>query len=492
MAQRFKERDLNWHQGGIVYQVFVDRFAPSLKDKSSLYPSPKVLQSWDTLPKAGKRVKDVPHYQHELDFWGGDLPSLTSKLPYLHSLGVTILYLNPIFQAFSNHKYDTVDYLTIDEAYGSMDDLKHLIHSAHALDMKVVLDGVFNHMSFNSPIFQEALHDEKSPYREWFVFGSIYRHGYRAWHHAASLPELNLDHPKVQAYILDKVVTFYLSLGIDGWRLDTAIELGFTYLSLLKRNAKQEKKDALIIGEINNYPDQWFSYVDGVMQLVMRDLIILTMKQEITGNVANTMIQRYIEESGIDPLLQSWMLLENHDTARIRHDLPDFNTYACAKYLSLTLPGTYHLYQGEELGLKAESDPYNRQAFPWEQATLDNPYFKFHHDLIKLRKTHRALRIGDYKYIISASIISFLRFTDILEETLIILVNPSFEPKTETLMIPDFKLRGHLSFYDLISGEKVVESFGIFITLVIPACTTYILKPDVRPVDGYSPTKYFE
>ena len=492
MDQTFKDRDLNWHQGGIVYQVFVDRFAPSSVDKSSFYPSPKVFQPWNTLPKAGKRVPNVPHYQHELDFWGGDLQSLVSKLSYLHQLGVTILYLNPIFKAFTNHKYDTIDYLAIDEAYGTMDDLKRLIEKAHLLNIKIILDGVFNHMSFYSPIFQSALSDPQSPYRDWFVFGSTYRHGYRAWHHAASLPELNLHHQDVQKYVLDQVVTYYLSLGIDGWRLDTAIELGFTYLSLLKANARKVKKDALIVGEINNYPDQWFPYVDGVMQLVMRDLIILTLQGQIAPQVANTMIARYIDDTGIETLLQSWMLLENHDTARIRHDLHDFKTYACAKYLSITLPGTFHLYQGEELGLISEGDPYNRQPFPWDKLTDDNPYYSFHQSLIALRKDNRALRIGNYRHIISQSIISFLRLTDVLEETLIILVNPSSMDVKETLMIPDFKLRGHLSFYDLISKVKIVESFGIFIHLTIPAFTTYILKPDLKVVDGYSPTKYFE
>lgn len=492
MDQRFKDRDRNWHQGGIVYQVFVDRFAPSFKEKTSLYPSPKVLHPWDTLPKEGKKLHDVPFYSHELDFWGGDLPSLISKLPYLEALGVSILYLNPIFKALSNHKYDTIDYLTIDEAYGTIDDLKELIEKAHQRHIKIVLDGVFNHMSFLSPIFQEALHNQHSLYRDWFVFGSQYRHGYRAWHNAASLPELNLHHPDVQSYILDKIVTFYLSLGIDGWRLDTAIELGFKYLSVLKNNAKKVKSDALIVGEVSNYPHHWFSYLDGVMQLVMRDLIILTLKEEILPHVANAMIARYIEDAGVDALLQSWMLLENHDTARIRHDLPDLKLYTCAKYLSIALPGTYHLYQGEELGLTAQGDPYNRQSFPWNQATLDNPYFTLHHQLIALRNHHRALRIGDYKTIIAKAIISFMRFTDILDETLIILINPSSKESKETLMIPDFKLRGHLSFYDVITGEKIVESYGIFIILTIPAYTTYILKPDVSPVGGYSPTKYFE
>jgi glycosidase len=490
MSSRFKHRELNWHQGGLVYQVFVDRFAPSSQD-ASFYPFPKTFHAWDQRPIRGQKLKDVPHYEHELAFWGGNLNSLTSKLPYLKDLGVTILYLNPIFKAFTNHKYDTMDYLSIDSIYGTQHEFVSLISKAHELNMKVVLDGVFNHVSYYHPYFQEALRDVHSPYRQWFVFGSEFRHGYRAWHNAASLPELNLHHVDVQHHIFNEVVSYYLTLGIDGWRLDTGIELGFTYLSMLTSTAHKTRSDALIVGEINNYPDGWFPHVDGVMQLVIRDLILQLVRGTLDPIVASKMVSTYINDAGLDNLLKSWLLLENHDTARIRFDLKDDKAYQLAKYVSITLPGTYHLYQGEELGLSAGDDPENRQPFPWDLVHDDHPPLQFHRHLLHLRSDLRALRIGDYKPIISQHTLAFLRYTDITSETCVVVINPSLESKVETLMIPDHRLRGHLSFYDHITQTKIAESFGIFLTLTIPAQTCLILTPNVKPVDGYNPIKYY-
>jgi glycosidase len=490
MSSRFKQRDLNWHQGGVVYQVFVDRFAPS-NQTNSFYPFPKSFQSWDTLPTSGSKRKDVPHYDHELAFWGGNLSSLAAKLPYLKTLGVTILYLNPIFKAFTNHKYDTMDYLKIDEAYGTMDDFVSLLSSAHELGMKVILDGVFNHVSYYHPYFQSALKDIDSPYRTWFVFGKEYRHGYRAWHNAASLPELNLDHPEVQHFLFNNVVAYYLSLGIDGWRLDTGIELGFTYLSLLTTTAHRIKKDALIVGEISNYPDGWFPHVDGVMQLVIRDWILQLLRGTLDPLVASEMLNTYIHDAGIENILKSWLLLENHDTGRIRFDLKDDRAYRLAKYLSITLPGTYHLYQGEELGLSSGGDPENRQTFPWEKVHDDHPSLSFHRHLLSLRNQFRALRIGDYKKVVTKHTVAFLRYTDKTDETLLIIVNPRLEAFEETLMIPDYRFHGHLSFYDQLTQIKITESFGIFITFTIPAQSIFILKPNVASKDGYSPIKYY-
>ena len=493
MVNKFLHRRQDWRYGGLVYQIFVDRFAPSshLKDKIHLYPSPKTLQPWNQLPIAGKKLQSVPHYQHELDFWGGDLPSLISNIDYLKNLGVNTIYLNPIFHAYSNHKYDTIDYRLIAPEYGTMDDFKYLIHRLKNEQMHLILDGVFNHMSYFSQQFQEALTKPDSPYRSWFDFSSSYRHGYRSWHHAASLPELDLTQEAVRKYLFQDVVQYYLKLGIDGWRLDTAIELGMRYLKELTDHAHAINPQSIVIGEINHYPAGWFTYLDGVMQLTLRDLIIQTMRGSIAPELANRQLAQYIEDSGVDHLLKSWILLENHDTSRIAYELNHFPLYRLAKILQFTLPGTVQLYQGEELGIVAKDDPFNRGTFPWE--TIDKPsiYQALHHQFIRLRQQSIALKIGDFKKIETSNLIAYLRHTDRHDETVIVLVNPTNSPVEETLLIPDPLLKSHVRFFDLLSEKVITSSWGVFIKLTVPAQEGYILKPLLAPIDGYDPTKYF-
>ena len=493
MENVFTQRDHDWRIGRIIYQVFVDRFAPSLNldAKRDLYASPKTLKPWTELPSRGVKSLEVPHYTHELDFWGGDIPSLISKLSYIKQLGVDTLYINPIFDAYTNHKYDTKDYLTISPEYGSMSDFKTLLKEANNQTMRIVLDGVFNHMSYHSPIFQDALKNTTSPYRSWFVFGEGFRYPYRAWHNAASLPELDLTNPTVRRFLFENVVQHYLQLGLSGWRLDTAIELGYTYLKELSDHAHAIKPDSLVVGEVNNYPSSWVKVIDGVLQLPLRDWMIQTALGNIPASLAMQQLDQYITDTGIEGMLKSWILLENHDVPRTRFDLHKDKRYQFAKWLSVTLPGNLHLYQGEEYGQNGGPDPLNREPFPWHLTQQPNVYYDLHKAMIALRKQERALRIGDYKKIPSQNLISFLRITDDHHESLVIVANPSTQPIKEWLLIPETKLRSHLSFYDLITGEKIVESWGIYLPLTVPPHRVFILKPQQTPIDGYSPTKYY-
>ena len=168
----YKQRAADWRNGAVVYQIFPDRFAPSenLDSKKNLYSSPRKLRTWDELPHRGTLNEAAGLWGHELDFWGGDLNSAQGKLDYLNELGVDVIYLNPIFQAHSNHKYDTQDYFKIDPGYGTESDLKNLVAAVHDKKMHIMLDGVFNHMGRTSWRFQDALHNPKSRNRNFFVF----------------------------------------------------------------------------------------------------------------------------------------------------------------------------------------------------------------------------------------------------------------------------------------------------------------------------------
>jgi glycosidase len=226
-AGTFEDRERDWCNGAIVYQVIVDRFAPSadLAAKRGLYPAPKVLRGWAETPKPGPYLQDQKLSAHELDFWGGDLASTLARLDHVQALGADVLYLNPIHLAWTNHKYDALDYRAISPEYGSRDDFKRLAADAHHRGMKVVLDGVFNHMGRNAPIFQQAMADAASPYRDWFAIGPQYTGGARVWTGFQNHPELNLENPAVRKYLWGapgSVVCGFLRDGADGWRLDTA------------------------------------------------------------------------------------------------------------------------------------------------------------------------------------------------------------------------------------------------------------------------------
>ncbi|CAK9003675.1 unnamed protein product [Durusdinium trenchii] len=191
-----KRRELDWRIGCVVYQIYVDRFAPcaNLEAKKSLYPEEGTFHTWSELPKGGQLVESVGYYSNELAFWGGDLPSLTGKLDYINDLGVDVMYLQPVTKSFSNHKYDTTDYKDLDAQYGTDEDFKTLVDALHEKGMKLVLDFVFNHCGKRSNLVQEALKDKESPNRKFFFMGDEYQpHGYKVWGCAPSLVELALE-----------------------------------------------------------------------------------------------------------------------------------------------------------------------------------------------------------------------------------------------------------------------------------------------------------
>lgn len=492
--QMYSRREKDWRMGGIVYQIFVDRFAPSLslETKKNLYKAPRTLQSWNELPKRGVKDPQTRYWSHELAFWGGDLMSILSKIDYLKQLGVDTIYLNPIFEAMSNHKYDTYDYERISSEYGSMQEFKQFIKVLKENNLKLILDGVFNHMAIGSPKFKEANQSPTSEYRSWFVFGNQFPTGVRLWHNAPSLPELNLKNSKVRDYLFnatDSIVKRYIALGVDGWRLDTAIELGFDYLYELTIAAHQANPNSIVIGELNNYPQGWAPAMDATMLLPLRDFMIQAIKGGISAKVFSNVVEKMIAETGIDTILKSWVLLENHDTSRIVNDLPSLADYQLAKTLQFTLPGTINLYMGEEIGTPGGDDPLNRAPMNWQAVEKGNAYSQLHQELIQLRKQYRALRIGDIKFLESDQLIAYIRSTERYDEVVVVVINPTDQPIQEMIALTDPLLKSHNKFIHLLTGEVVMTSYGILLPITIPAKSSYILKPDLSPIHGYTPYK---
>jgi glycosidase len=496
LAGIFEAREKDWRNGAVVYQVLVDRFAPSsnLDAKKHLYPAPKVLRKWDELPVAGTYLPDAKVWSHEIDFWGGDLQSLSSKLDYVQALGADVLYLNPIHLAYTNHKYDSLDYQKVSPEFGTRDDAKRLAIEVHRRGMKLVFDGVFNHMGRNSAHFRQAEADAKSPYRDWFVFGSQFAGGARAWALAENLPELNLENPQVRNYVYagrDSVVRSWLRDGIDGWRLDVAFDIGFNYLEALTKAAHTEKPGSLVIGEIANYPREWYPSVDAVLHFTLRHIMLRTASGAIDAPTAGRMINRMTTDAGIDNMLKSWVYLDNHDTARLATALPDERARRIAQVLQFTLPGSPNLYYGGELDMTGGDDPEMRAPMRWDWVRDDHAPLAWTKKLIQMRKRHRALRVGNFRLAEANKLLAFERHTDRAADTVIVLVNASAEAVTETVMLTNSKLMDGSRMIDMLGNHQgaPLHISSSLLKVNVPAKSFLVLKPDTVPPGGYTPYK---
>jgi glycosidase len=487
----YEKREADWRKGAIVYQVLVDRFAPSanLEAKRSLYPPPKTLRSWSEEPRRGTYLEAERVWSHEIDFWGGDLASTAGKLDYVQGLGVQVLYLNPIHLGWTNHKYDSLDYQAVSPEFGTRDDVKKLAAELKRRGMKLVLDGVFNHMGRNSPKFQEALADPKSPYRDWFVFGAQFKGGVRGWWNVENLPELNLENPAVRRHVYaapDSVVRSYLRDGIDGWRLDVAFDIGFAFLGELTRAAHAEKPGSLVVGEIPNYPREWFPSVDGVMHFGLRKLMIAVANRDIDGPAFQRLAARLVRDADYEHLLQSWVYLDNHDTFRLATTVPDPKARRLAQVLQFTLPGSVNLYYGTEVAMEGGDDPEMRGPMRWDRVDAKHPDLAWTRQLVALRRQHRALRIGDFRTAeASGKVIAFERHTDRAGDTVLVLINPAITDQATTVLVANSKLMDGENLIDQLSG-KVVRLQASMIQATLPAQTAWVLKPRLVTPEGYS------
>lgn len=487
----YEQREADWRNGAIVYQVLVDRFAPSadLETKRRMYPAPKRLRAWSELPRHGSYLEQERLWSHELDFWGGDLASTIVKLDHVQQLGADVLYLNPIVLAHTNHKYDAIDYLQISPEFGSRDDLRKLAAETRRRGMRLVLDGVFNHMGRNGPKYRDAEADARSAYRDWFVFGPQYPGGARSWCNAQNLPELNLEHPAVREHLYaqpDSVVRSYLRDGIDGWRLDVAFDVGFDFLAELTSAAHAEKAGSLVIGEIPNYPSEWFPAVDGVMHFALRKLMIALARREIDGPAFQRMACRLIDDSPYEHLLKSWVYLDNHDTVRLATSVPDIKARRLAQVLQFTLPGAVNLYYGSEVAMEGGDDPEMRAPMRWDRVAADHPELAWTKQLIALRKAQRALRVGDFRSAeASGNIVAFERHTDRAGDTVVVLINPGLADVTTMVLVANSRLMDGDNLVDALSG-RVLRCHGSMIETTLTPQSAAVLTPRLETPGGYS------
>ncbi|MBQ3866692.1 MAG: glycoside hydrolase family 13 protein [Clostridia bacterium] len=423
--------------GGVMYQIFPDRFyragAPDTAGKLlpfSLHGSWEEDPEWR--PDENGEVKNC-------DFFGGNLAGIGEKIGYLADLGVTVLYLNPIFKAWSNHRYDTADYKKIDELLGSEKDLRDLCEKAHAFGIRVILDGVFSHTGSRSVYFDEkgefgggAASDPGSPYRSWFQF-QHYPDRYTAWWGVKTLPCVDEMNEAYQAYIIsgkDSVIEHWLSAGVDGFRLDVADELPDPFILRLRQRMKEIRSDALLIGEVWEDASNKISYgrrrryftdgeLDSVMNYPFRQAILDYAAGRDGGTALCQTVMTVVENypPQVLPLLMN--MLSTHDTVRSLSALsplpfpedraeratykmpPDALKTASARFETATfvqfmLPGMPCVFYGDEIGTEGYEDPFCRSTFRWDR-TDGNKLRDLVRTLAHLRRTEAALRLGSVK-----------------------------------------------------------------------------------------------
>ena len=457
-----------WYKDGVVYQIFVDRFNNGNKNKE-IYNKKKnsfIYANWDDQPCY---IRDKEGRIIRWDFYGGNLKGVINKLDYLKELGITIIYLNPIFEATSNHKYDTGDYEKIDPMFGDEEDFKELCIKAKDLGIRIILDGVFSHTGSDSKYFNKfgnykelgAYQSRESKYYPWYTFND-YPYDYKSWWGIDTEPEVNELNPSYLDYIVtgkNSIVSKWINLGASGFRLDVADELPDKFIALLKERIKTEKKDSVLIGEVWEDASNKISYskrreylfgeeLDSTTNYPFRGALISFLKGEITSERFRKIIMSLYENYPSENFYGAMNILGNHDTERIKTALnSDINLLKDAILIQMTMPGVPLIYYGDEAGLEGSTDPYNRGPYPWrnENKEIQNHYKK----LISFRNEMKVLKEGKLTICKSnEDVLAFKRYDEKYE--ILVIVNRSQEKR-----ILEGKGFAKGEFYNYLNNDEI-------------------------------------
>jgi cyclomaltodextrinase / maltogenic alpha-amylase / neopullulanase len=372
-----------WVNASVVYQIFPERFA---KGNPALTPPGAV--DWDSPP--------TPASAH-----GGDLPGITQKLDYLADLGVTVMYLTPVFKAASNHKYDTTDYFDIDPQFGTKEHLRELVSEAHKRGIRVLLDAVFNHTGEGFAPFQDVIRRGKSsPYWDWFfVEGDevdLDAVNYETFaNRIRTMPKVNMAHPEAEKYFLEVAAYWIREFDIDGWRLDVANEIDHVFWRKFRAVVKKVKPDALIVGEVwhNSLPWLRGDQFDGVMNYLFRQMALdfFVYRTSSVQMFAQQMVQQlhlYPDQAQ----RAMFNLLGSHDTERVL-TLAEGQVHQVMQALvfQFTYPGMPMIYYGDEVGMEGGPDPDCRRGMQWNPAAQNQVLFKAVRQLARLKQSEPAL-----------------------------------------------------------------------------------------------------
>lgn len=450
-------------KGNIIYHIFVDRFnrADGVKTKRKYRLHESFSESPEVVSADGKYYAD--------DFFGGNFNGIREKLDYLEELGVGIIYLSPIFKAYSNHRYDTGDYLKVDELLGTEDDFKRLLDAAHEKGMKIILDGVFNHSGADSLYFNKfgtydslgAYQSKSSPYYDWYYFKK-FPDEYACWWGCDNVPDLNKSNKDYRALVFGKngVVEKWQKLGADGWRLDVVDELPIDFVNLLIKKIKSVNKDALVIGEVWEDASTKVSYgelrpyllgdqLDGTMNYPFMNAIIAYVRdgdEKFFKDTVQSILENYPKET-VYCLMNS---LGTHDTVRIINALSDVRAHGWSKthklgyklpdseyekakkklylatVLQFTLPGIPSIFYGDEAGLQGFDDPINRRPYPW--GSEDEEILDHYKKLGRIRRENRAVFSGGFNMRDENGLVAYERAGG--DDEILIAVNAGEDDKT--------------------------------------------------------------
>lgn len=485
LADSFTSRE--WFFGRMMYQIFPDRFK-----KSGNYPKRDdavINNDWENgIPQfaevAGGDIENN-------EFFGGTLDGITDKLDYIASLGADVIYLNPIFEAYSNHKYDTADYMRVDSMLGGDAALKRLLSEAKKRGIHIILDGVFNHTGSDSVYFNAksryntvgAVQSKNSPYRSWYRFKND--GSYECWWGIKILPRLNHEGEGCSKYFLadDGVIAKYLKMGASGWRLDVADELSDSFLDGIKATATKANKDAVIIGEVWENAATKLSYgkrrryllgdqLDSVMNYPFRSALISYLTTENAEILSRTLTEIFSTyPRAVSHTLMN--IIGTHDTERILSVLGDRDFDSCsmrelstrrltakerekakkllkiASAIQYTVYGVPSLYYGDEVGMEGYRDPFCRMPYPWGREDTD---ILFHYKKLgQIRKSTSLFADGEFKVLYACGpVIIFERRKG--DKVIYLAANASEKSF-------DFKIGGACT--DLLTNESFQDSFSL-------------------------------
>jgi cyclomaltodextrinase len=476
-----------WVKDTVWYQVFPERFFNG--DRSNDRKPPKGVPDWNTpLTAVGGNPNDR--------YWGGDLKGVIAKLPYLKSLGITGIYMTPVFEGPDTHKYATTDYLKVDPDFGTEKILKSLCDAAHKLGMRVMLDGVFNHTGVYNPMFQDILkNQEKSRFAKWYRIKSFpvldpvtHYNGadeknipYEGYWGIKWMPRLNPDNPDCAKYLINVATRWIERCGIDGWRLDVANDVPEGFWKHFRPAVKSAKKDALIVGEIWTDAKPWLQgdQFDSVMNYPFR-AITLDFFARGTSDAARFAAGLNALATDYPPQATAAMynMLGSHDVPRLLNECGgDARKMALATVFQMTWPGAPSVYYGDENGMAGGGDPWNRAPMQWDKSKWNESLRDTFKRAITLRHAQPALRSVDIQTLSAAEggrVAVFGRGAPLARGFMVTAFNAS--GTEQTVAIPVLNMTGATRWADVWNGgELSVAAEQLKITL--PPYGAAVLTP---------------
>ena len=467
-----------WFEEGVLYHIFVDRF-----NKTGKIHNPKknsfMYANWEDTPMY---IKNSEGEIARWDFHGGNLKGIISKLNYLKSLGISIIYLSPIFEAQSNHKYDTGNYKAIDPMFGDEEIFKELIEEAKEKGMSIILDGVFSHTGDDSIYFNKygnydslgAYQSKESKYSSWYNFKN-YPNEYDCWWGVKSMPNVNENEESYMDYIIrdkDSVINKWMNYGVKGWRLDVVDELPNKFLDELRKETLKANNESILIGEVWEDASNKISYnerrkyllgnqLNGVTGYVFKNIILDFLTYKINSSDVYNKFMTIKENYPKYAFKSNLNLLGTHDTPRILTELnEDKELLNLAVAIQMTFEGVPYVYYGDEAGMTGGKDPDNRKTYPWKNE--DKELIAFYKKMIKDRNNNEVLSRGDTTFLNleNEDVFAYIRHMENSQENeVLVIVNRSNNENTVSINLKEVykSIKSAEEEYELIDNKVYIR-----------------------------------